>query len=143
MVAPLGGGRGRCDRDAALLLLLHPVHDGGALVDLADLVGATRVIEDALGRRRLTGVDVSHDPDVAGLLEGVLAGHVSGSLRGDVEGRERPCAWAKRTGPLGPRGRPTVKSRGRAMWLGSPSAAALRPRWQHTGSARHRNDCRI
>ena len=56
------------DRDPALLLLLHPVHDGSALVHLADLVGAAGVIEDALGRRRLTGVDVSHDPDVAGLF---------------------------------------------------------------------------
>ena len=65
---PLTGGRGRGDRDAALLLLLHPVHDRGALVDLADFVGAARVVEDALGRRRLTGVDVRHDPDVAGLL---------------------------------------------------------------------------
>ncbi len=62
-----GGGRGG-DRDAALLLLLHPVHDGGALVNLPHLVGPPCVIEDALGRRRLTGVDVSHDPDVASVL---------------------------------------------------------------------------
>ena len=65
---PLAGGGGGGDRDPALLLLLHPVHDGSALVDLAHLVGAAGVIEDALGRRRLTGVDVRHDPDVAGLL---------------------------------------------------------------------------
>ena len=68
VVAPVGGGRGGRDRDAALLLLLHPVHDGGALVDLAHLVGAAGVVEDALGRRGLAGVDVGHDPDVAGLL---------------------------------------------------------------------------
>ena len=36
---PLGGGRGSGDRDAALALLGHPVHDGRAVVDLADLVG--------------------------------------------------------------------------------------------------------
>jgi hypothetical protein len=69
VVAPLAGRGGRRDRDAALLLLLHPVHRRGALVDLADLVGAPRVIEDALGRRRLARVDVGHDPDVPGLLE--------------------------------------------------------------------------
>ena len=69
MVLPLRGGGGGGDRDAALLLLLHPVHHGRALVDLADLVGAPGVVEDALGRRRLTGVDVRHDPDVAGVLE--------------------------------------------------------------------------
>ena len=62
-----GGGRGG-DRDAALLLLLHPVHHGGALVHLTHLVRATRVEEDALRGRRLTGVDVRHDPDVSGLL---------------------------------------------------------------------------
>ena len=65
---PLAGGRRGGDRDAAFLLLLHPVHDGGALVDLAHLVGAAGVVEDALGRRRLTGVDVRHDPDVARFL---------------------------------------------------------------------------
>ena len=65
VVLPLACRRGRGDRDAALLLLLHPVHDGGALVDLAHLVGAAGVIEDALGRRGLTRVDVRHDSDVA------------------------------------------------------------------------------
>ena len=67
-VLPGRGRRGRRDRDAALLLLLHPVHDRGALVDLAHLVGPARVVEDAFGRRRLTGIDVSHDADVARLL---------------------------------------------------------------------------
>src|SRR5512138_2735299 len=38
VIAPEGGGRGGRDGDAALALLLHPVHDGGALMDLADLV---------------------------------------------------------------------------------------------------------
>ncbi len=63
-----GGGRGG-DRDPSLLLLLHPVHHGRALVNLPHLVGPTCVIEDALGRRRLTGVDVGHDPDVASVLK--------------------------------------------------------------------------
>ena len=38
VVAPLAGGGGRRDGDAPLLLLRHPVHRGGALVDLTDLV---------------------------------------------------------------------------------------------------------
>ena len=75
MIGPLAGGRGRRDRDAALLLLLHPVHRRGALVDLAHLVGAARVVEDALGRRRLTRINMGHDPDVSGLLERELARH--------------------------------------------------------------------
>ena len=75
VVVPLAGRRGGRDRDAALLLLLHPVHRGRALVDLAHLVGAAGVIEDALGRRRLARIDVGHDPDVPGLLEREFARH--------------------------------------------------------------------
>ena len=83
-VAPLRGGRGRRDRDAALLLLDHVVHHRRAFVHLADLVGAAGVEEDALGRRGLARVDVGHDPDVAGLLEGKFACHV---LRAFLQGR--------------------------------------------------------
>ena len=68
--------RGRRDGDAALLLLDHVVHGRGALVDLADLVVHARVVENALGRRRLARIDVGHDSDVARLLERVFAGHV-------------------------------------------------------------------
>ena len=75
-VAPLRGGGRRGDRDAALLLLDHVVHDRGAFVHLTDLVRATRVVEDPLGRRGLARVDVSHDPDVPGLLEGEFACHL-------------------------------------------------------------------
>ena len=68
-IAPDRRRRSRRDRDAALLLLRHPVHHRGALVDLAHLVGAARVEEDPLGRRGLARVDVGHDPDVADALE--------------------------------------------------------------------------
>jgi len=60
-VLPVRRGRRRRDRDATLLFLDHVVHDGGTLVDLTDLVAATCVEQDALGRRRLAGVDVRHD----------------------------------------------------------------------------------
>ncbi len=62
---PLSGGRGGRNRDAALALLLHPVHDGRALVDLADLVSAAGVVEHALGHGRLAGIDVGDDADIA------------------------------------------------------------------------------
>src|SRR5262249_49428111 len=75
-------GGGGSDRDAALLLLNHPVHRGGAFVDFAQFVVPTRVIEDPLGGRRLTGVDVSHDPDVAGGFERMSAGHDESSVVG-------------------------------------------------------------
>ncbi len=61
--------RGRRDRDAALLLLRHPVHRRGAVVHLADLVGDAGVEQDALGRRGLAGIDVRHDAEVADLRE--------------------------------------------------------------------------
>ena len=64
---PVTGRRGGRDRDAALLLLLHPVHRGSAVVDLTDLVAHTGVEQDPLGGGRLARVDVGHDPDVADL----------------------------------------------------------------------------
>ncbi len=57
-----GGG----DSDTPLLLLLHPVHGGCAIMHLADLVGKTGIEEDTLGRCGLAGIDVGHDADVSG-----------------------------------------------------------------------------
>ena len=76
-VAPLAGRGGRGDGDTALLLLLHPVHGGGAFMDFADLVGPAGVIEDALGRGGLTGIDVRHDADISHFLEWNRACHKS------------------------------------------------------------------
>jgi hypothetical protein len=59
------------------LLLLHVVHGRGAVVHLADLVVDARVEKDALGSRRLTGIDVRHDADVARPFQAVFAGHAS------------------------------------------------------------------
>ena len=70
-----GGGNG----NAALLLLFHPVHDGGAVVDLTQLVRHTGIEQDALRGRGLAGVDVRHDADVAIALDGCLAWHCSKS----------------------------------------------------------------
>src|SRR4029453_6707089 len=55
VVAPETRLPARCDRDAALLLLLHPVHDGRAFVDFADLVRNSSVEEDPLSGGRLPG----------------------------------------------------------------------------------------
>src|ERR1022692_955983 len=76
-VIPPDAGRGsRGDRDAPLLLLLHPVHRGGALVDLAELVADAGIEQDPLGGRRFARVDMRHDPDVAetGQFQGGLGG---------------------------------------------------------------------
>src|SRR5215831_14632942 len=67
-VAPgASGGSGR-NSDTALLLLLHPVHRSGALMDLADAVRPARIEQDALRRRGLAGIDVRHDTDVPATL---------------------------------------------------------------------------
>src|SRR6266849_5357030 len=76
---PRSGGGGAGDGDTALAFLLHPVHGGGAFVHGTDLVGHPRIEQDALGRRGLAGVDVRHDPDVAGVFEFENASH--GPLR--------------------------------------------------------------
>ncbi len=102
---PVAGRRGRGDRDAALLLLDHPVHRRGAIVDFADLVVDARVVEDALRRRRLAGVDVGHDADVSAFLEGMDSRHERLiPFRGDCAVETRGSAirfanWAEATAP--------------------------------------------
>ena len=75
LAVPERGGRGRRDGDAALLLLLHPVHRRGTFVHFADLVALAGVIKDALGGRGLAGIDMRHDTEVAVVLYGMNAGH--------------------------------------------------------------------
>src|SRR5262249_54856632 len=103
VVAPGSGRRGSGDRDAAFALLLHPVHRGGALVDLADLVGSPRVEQDALGGGGLARVDVGYDADVSNTVKRNLACHdfVSALLVGAGQ-REAVTSGSGRT-PCWPR----------------------------------------
>src|SRR3978361_1196917 len=72
---PEGSRRSRRDGDAALLLLLHPVHRRGTFVHFADFVALAGVIQDALGGRGLIGIDWRHDTEVALGRYGENAGH--------------------------------------------------------------------
>ncbi|MNU61690.1 hypothetical protein D3C71_508990 [compost metagenome] len=72
---PEGSGGGRGNGDTPLLLLLHPVHGGGAIVHFADLVIDPRIKQDALGGGGLAGVDMGADADVAVALDRCFAGH--------------------------------------------------------------------
>src|SRR6266699_743323 len=74
-VAPKTRGRGRGNRNAAFLLLLHPVHGRSAFVDLSDAVRSSRIEKDALRRSGLPGIDVGHDADVPAPFSWNLSGH--------------------------------------------------------------------
>src|SRR5262249_263925 len=75
LLFPKSRGRGLGDGDAALLLLLHPVHGRGAFMHLAHFVALAGVVEDPLRRRRLSGIDVGHDAEVAVVLDRMATGH--------------------------------------------------------------------
>ncbi|SPU71177.1 Uncharacterised protein [Brucella neotomae] len=77
---PERGRSSRGDRDTAFLLLLHPVHGRRTIVGFADLVVLTGIEQNALGHRRLAGVDVSHDTEIAVVFDFIFAGHDSRSL---------------------------------------------------------------
>jgi hypothetical protein len=62
---PKAGSCSGGDGNAALLLLLHPVHRGGSFMDLTDLMRNTSVEKNTLSRRGFTRVDVGHDADVS------------------------------------------------------------------------------
>ena len=81
VLVPGTRGRRRGDRDAALLLLRHPIHRGGAIVHLTDFVVDPGVKQDPLGARRLTGIDVSHDADIARHRQRDLSRHNSAPRR--------------------------------------------------------------
>ena len=72
---PEASGCSGSDGDAALLLLGHPVHGGGTVVGLTDLVVLTGVEQDTLGGGGLTGIDVGHDAEVSGIFQGILSRH--------------------------------------------------------------------
>ena len=62
---PLGCSRSRSNRNTALLPLNHPVHGSRPLMGFANLVYPSRIIENTLGRRSFTGIDVCHDADIS------------------------------------------------------------------------------
>src|SRR4029450_13429884 len=66
---PEASGGSRLNGDAALSFLLHAVHGGGTVVHFADLVDLAGELEDTLGGRRLTGVHVGENADVAVFAE--------------------------------------------------------------------------
>ncbi len=90
VVLPLARNCGGGDRDAALTLLLHVVSRGVAVMHFANAVRHARVVQDTLGRRRLAGIDMRGDADVADLVERI-GSHGISSMRWRAAPAPCPC----------------------------------------------------
>ncbi len=75
MAVPLSAGSSSSDGDAALTLLLHPIHRGGTLVYFANLVGDTRVVENSLSHSGLASINVRNNSNVTNALNLIRPGH--------------------------------------------------------------------
>src|SRR3989338_2926474 len=73
---PKTGGSGRGNRNTALALLLHPVHNCGTLVHLTDFVRYAGIKQNTLGNRGFACVDVSDNTDIASFIYGILSCHM-------------------------------------------------------------------
>ncbi len=69
MVVPESSRRGRGNRNPPLLLLLHPVHNGRAIVHFAHAMRLAGIEQHPLSERCFTRIDVGHDADVANFIE--------------------------------------------------------------------------
>ena len=74
---PVAGGGSGGDGDTTLLFLSHPVHRGGTVVGLADLVVDAGVVQNTLGSRGLASVDMGHDADISGVFQRDFSCHNS------------------------------------------------------------------
>ena len=73
-VAPVAGGSSGSDGDTTLLLLNHPVHGSAAIMNFADLVVDTGVVQNTLGSRSLAGINVGHNADISRHLKRNFSG---------------------------------------------------------------------
>src|SRR5205085_2777831 len=69
MIEPKTGCSGRRNRNAALLLLGHPVHRCCAFVHLTHAVNLLGVEEDALSRGCFTSIYVSNNTNISGFFQ--------------------------------------------------------------------------
>ena len=58
----------RLNGNSSFSLLLHPVHNRSPLVNIANLVGLARVIENPLGRSSLAGINMGDNANVPQFL---------------------------------------------------------------------------
>ena len=65
VIPPIGGSCGRLNGDSTLLLLAHPVHGGGSIVNLADTMYLSSIIENTLSGCCFARIDMGHDSDIS------------------------------------------------------------------------------
>jgi hypothetical protein len=67
-LVPKTGRVRRRDGDPALLFLFHPVHGRVTIIHASHFMDDTSIKQDALGRRRLTRVDMRDDPNISYIM---------------------------------------------------------------------------
>ena len=73
-VAPVASGSCGGDGDTTLLLLNHPVHGSAAIMNFADLVVDTGVVQNTLGSSSFTSINVGHNADISRHLKRNFSG---------------------------------------------------------------------
>ena len=66
---PVASSSSGGDCDTSLLLLCHPVHRSCTLVSFSNFMVYTGIKQDTLGRGCFTGVNMSHDTNISGILQ--------------------------------------------------------------------------
>jgi hypothetical protein len=69
MIFPVGGSSRALDGNSTFLFLFHPVHYRFPIVNFADAVAFSGVIENPFGSGGFPGVNMSHDADITHSLK--------------------------------------------------------------------------
>src|SRR5437899_10642959 len=104
-----------------------------SVMDLAQLVRPAGVIQDALGRSRLPGIDVRHDADVPNAFERRGSGHLVRSRWGTplaCWGTPVACPYPFSAKTRGDRDARSGRSRSAIIRVGAQHAAPLQPGMQ-------------
>ena len=72
---PAAGCNSRGNRNAAFLLIMHPVHYRFAVMNLADFVGTACIVKYPLGYCCLASVNMGYNPDISYVFNVTLLFH--------------------------------------------------------------------
>ena len=74
-IFPLASRDRRCNCNAPLLFVDHPIHYGFAIMDLTDFMGTAGVIQDPLCYRRLAGINMRNNADISYISDFYICTH--------------------------------------------------------------------